>query len=450
MNDDALTGSSGGSPEAVNPPSAKTSHTVPQRPARYDFFKVVQTYLSEAAELVAVPEETRQILSQPKQETIIHFPVRLTDGTVEMFKGYRIQHNNIRGPYKGGLRYHHSVSLDDLKALASMMTWKCALMDLPLGGAKGGIKFDPRAYSERNLERITRRFIHALGPNIGPGHDIPAPDVGTNGKMMAWAMDTYMNTVGFLQRESVRGVVTGKPIASGGTRGRVKATGQGVVHCITHWAAERDYSLEGATITVQGYGNVGSHVSILLARLGASTVAVGDHSGYRHNPEGFNPHKLQDHVRANGSIEGYPAGEEISREEFFALTADIHVPAALENQIGAAEAASMNVKLVAEGANGPCNPDGERVLEERGIDVLPDVLANSGGVTVSYYEWLQNKRCESWTLAEVDERLATAMKAAYRQTTEMARQKGCSLRVAAYAVALQRIAAVYDERRIFP
>jgi glutamate dehydrogenase (NAD(P)+) len=342
------------------------------------------------------------------------------------------------------------VSLDDLKALGSMMTWKCSLLGLPLGGAKGGLKFDPRAYSSQDLQRITRRFIHALGSNIGPGHDIPAPDMGTNAQCMAWAMDTYMNTVGYVSRESVRGVVTGKPLASGGTHGRTKATGQGVVHCISQWAAERDFALEGSTITVQGYGNVGSYTSILLSKLGASTVAVGDHTGYLYNTEGFNPHKLQEHVRRHGSIQGYRAGEAISREDFFAVKADIFVPAALENQVGAAEAEALNVKLIAEGANGPCNPEGEAVLMHRGIDILPDVLANSGGVTVSYYEWIQNKRFETWTLEEVDERLAVAMRRAYREVNDFARQHAVSLRLACYALALQRIAAVYEERQIFP
>ncbi len=417
---------------------------------RYEFFKVVQGYLEEAAELMEVPEFVKTILSQPKREIIIHFPVKLEDGQYHLFKGYRIQHNNILGPYKGGLRYHQGVSLDDLKALASMMTWKCALMDLPLGGAKGGIKFDPRQYSTEELQRITRRFIHALGSNIGPGYDIPAPDVGTNAQTMAWAMDTYMNTVGYLSHTSVRGVVTGKPLTSGGTLGREKATGQGVVHCIRFWADERDFDLAGSTVTIQGFGNVGSHAAVLLAKLGASTIAVGDHTGYLFNPEGFNPHKLQDHVRKHGSIAGYKAGEKISREDFFKMKADIFIPAALENQVGAEEAAALNVRLVAEGANGPCSPEGEEVLRTRGIDVLPDILANSGGVTVSYYEWVQNNRSESWTLEEVDQRLEVAMRAGYRKVTETARAFNTSLRVAAFACALRRLTAVYEERRIWP
>ena len=419
-------------------------------PPKYEFFKVIQGYLDEAAKLIELPNYITTILSQPKNEIIVNFPVRMDDGTIRLFKGYRIQHNNLLGPFKGGIRYHKSVTLDDLKALAAMMTWKCALMNLPLGGGKGGIKFDPNEVSRDELQRITRRFFHALGANIGPETDVPAPDVGTDGRTMAWAMDTYMNTVGQLWKQSVKGVVTGKPVAAGGPLGREKAPGQGVVHCITEWAEERDFQLGGSTLIVQGFGNVGSNTAVLLSKLGASTIAVGDHTGYLYNPEGFNPHKLQDYVKRNRSIAGYPGGKAISRDEFFKIKADIFIPAALENQVGVDEANMLQVRLVAEGANGPCTPEGEKVLLERGIDILPDVLANSGGVTVSYYEWVQNKRSESWSLEEVDARLEKAMKRAYREVGEMARQKKCSLRVAAYCVALQRIAAVYGEREIFP
>jgi glutamate dehydrogenase (NAD(P)+) len=421
-----------------------------QKPHKYEFFKVIQAYLEEAAKIAEIPEYITTILSQPKNEIIVNFPVKMDDGSIRLFKGYRIQHNNLLGPFKGGIRYHKSVSLDDLKALAAMMTWKCALMNLPLGGGKGGIKFDPNEVSRDELQRITRRFIHALGSNIGPDADVPAPDMGTDARTMAWAMDTYMNTVGHVSKQAVKGVVTGKPVASGGTLGREKATGQGVVHCITEWAEEKDFDLGGKTMIVQGFGNVGSHTGVILSKLGVSTIAVGDHTGYLYNPEGFNPHKLQEHVKKNRSIAGYPGGKPISRDEFFRIKADIFVPAALENQVGAEEAAALQVRLVAEGANGPCTPEGEKVLLERGIDILPDVLANSGGVTVSYYEWVQNKRSESWSLEEVDARLEKAMKKAYREVTELARQKKCTLRVAAYAVALQRIAAVYAERDIFP
>jgi glutamate dehydrogenase/leucine dehydrogenase len=437
---------------AEEPQSSAAPSIDPSRSSspKYEFFKVIQGYLEEAARLVDLPPYITTILSQPKNEIIVNFPVRMDDGSIRLFKGYRIQHNNLLGPFKGGVRYHKSVSLDDLKALAAMMTWKCALMNLPLGGGKGGIKFDPNEVSRAELQRITRRFFHALGSNIGPETDVPAPDVGTDGRTMAWAMDTYMNTVGQLFKQSVKGVVTGKPVASGGTHGREKATGQGLVHCITEWAEERDFQLGGSTLIVQGFGNVGSHTAVLLSKLGASAIAVGDHTGYLYNPEGFNPHKLQDHVKKNRSIAGYSGGKAITREEFFKIKADIFIPAALENQVGVEEANALQVRLVGEGANGPCTPDGEKVLLERGIDVLPDVLANSGGVTVSYYEWVQNKRSESWSLEEVDARLEKAMKRAYREVVEMARQKKCSVRVAAYCVALQRIAAVYGEREIFP
>jgi glutamate dehydrogenase (NAD(P)+) len=417
---------------------------------RYDFFKVIQDYLDHAARIVDLESWVGTIMSQPKNELIVHFPVKLDDGSVRLFKGYRIQHSNILGPFKGGMRFHESVSLDDLKALAAMMTFKCALMRIPFGGAKGGIKFNPRSVSPAELQRITRRFTHALGSNIGPEYDIPAPDVGTNSKVMAWMMDTYMNMVGNVEKQAVKGVVTGKPVASGGTLGREKATGQGIVHCLTEWAKDTGFEIEGATYIVQGFGNVGSNAAVLLSKLGASCVAVGDHSGYLANPEGFNAHKLQDYVQARGSIQGYPGGKAISREEFFATRADIFLPCALENQVGEAEARTLDVKVVAEGANGPLNPEGERVLLEDKITILPDILANSGGVTVSYYEWIQNKRSESWSMEEVDEKLERGMKRAYRDVITFAREKGVDLRIAAYALALQRIESVYREREIFP
>lgn len=416
----------------------------------YDFFKVVQDYLDRAAKLINLEPFVKTILSQPKNELIVNFPVKMDSGEVRLFKGYRVQHNNILGPFKGGMRYHPGVTLDDVKALAAMMTWKGALMRLPFGGGKGGIKFDPASVSKHELQKITRRFTHALGTNIGPDYDIPAPDVGTNSQTMAWMMDTYSNMVGSYQKQSVKGVVTGKPVASGGTLGREKATGQGMVHCIVEWAKMHGFNLEGSTMSVQGFGNVGSNCAVILSKLGVSTIAVGDHTGYLYNPEGFNAHKLQDHVKANGSIAGYPGGKAITREEFFATKADIFAPSALENQIGESEAKALNVKLVVEGANGPTNPAGEKILLDRGIDILPDVLANSGGVTVSYYEWVQNKRSEGWTLEEVDAKLERAMQKAFKEVVDFARAKKCDYRVAAYGIALQRIESVYKEREIFP
>ncbi len=273
----------------------------------YQFFDVVRSYLASAARVIDLPSHVEQILEQPKNELIVHFPVRMDDGSHRMFKGYRIQHNNLLGPYKGGIRYHETVSLDDLKALAAMMTWKCALMEIPFGGAKGGIKFNPYKMSSHELLRVTRRFTHALGANIGPEYDIPAPDVGTNSKTMVWMMDTYMNTVGHVDKNAQRRIVTGKTVTCGGSQGREKATSQGLVYCLIEWAKENRFDLEGKTAIVQGFGNVGSHAALILSKLGVSTIAVGDHTGYLRNPEGFFPHKLAEHVKRTGSIVGYPA-----------------------------------------------------------------------------------------------------------------------------------------------
>ncbi|MGD8605735.1 MAG: Glu/Leu/Phe/Val dehydrogenase [Myxococcales bacterium] len=414
------------------------------------FFEVVQGYIEQAAELTGLPHHVRDILAHPKNELIVNFPVRMDDGELRMFKGYRIQHNNIMGPYKGGIRYHELISLDELKALATQMTWKCALLGVPFGGGKGGIKFNPREHSPDELRRITRRFTHALGSNIGPSHDIPAPDMGTNAQTMVWMMDTYVNTGPTYEKNDHRAVVTGKTINAGGSEGREQATGQGVVHCIREWARESRFDLEGSTAIVQGFGNVGSNTAVLLAKLGVSTIAVGDHTGYLCNEEGFNAHKLQEHVRDHGSIEGYPRGQKISRDDFFGMKADLFVPAALENQVGTAEAIKLDVRLIAEGANGPINPEGEAVLADRGIPVIPDILANSGGVTVSYYEWVQNRNSEHWDAEEVQRRLLHMMRRAYQRTMFYAVEKKVNPRLAAYALALESLATSYEERGIFP
>ncbi len=430
-------------------PELKSGDTEPD-PTPQPFFELIQDYLDEASRVVELPDHVHTILRQPKNEIIVNFPVRMDTGEHRLFKGYRIQHSNILGPYKGGMRFHESSSLDDFKALGTLMTWKCSLMNLPLGGAKGGIKFNPRNVSQGEQQRITRRFFHALGSNIGPDYDIPAPDMGTNSRTMAWAMDTYMNTVGMVSKQAVMGVVTGKPVTSGGTYGRVKATGQGVVHCIREWAERARFDLHGKKLIIQGFGNVGSHTALLLSHMGVSLTAVGDHTGYLHNPEGFNVYRLAEYVSRNGSIAGYPNGETISREDFFGMPADIFVPAALEGQIGPKEAEALQVRLVAEGANGPCTADGEKVLKERGVEILPDVLANAGGVTVSYYEWVQNRRSEQWNLEEVDRRLDIAMRDAYQRMVDFARTHDCDYRVACYGVAIERLMRVYEERDIFP
>jgi glutamate dehydrogenase (NAD(P)+) len=420
-------------------------------PARKgNLYTVMQAQLDRAAKAMNLPPDVYTILSQPKNEIIVNFPVRMDNGKYVMFKGYRVQHNNILGPYKGGVRYHEDVSLDELKGLAAAMTWKCALHDIPFGGAKGGIKFNPRAQSKSELERITRRYTHALGDNIGPELDVAAPDVGTNSQTMVWIMDTYMNLRGQGEKNAVRRVVTGKTVSAGGSYGREAATGHGLVHCVVEWARDKGFNLNGSSFAVQGFGNVGSYTAKILSRLGATLVACGDHKGYIGNAEGMNPYKLGEHVAAAGTVEGYRGARPISREEFFAIECDLMIPAALELEIGEREARSINAKVVVEGANGPLTTDADAILTERGIDVLPDILVNSGGVAVSYYEWLQNKRSERWEQAEVEGRLEKRMQKTYGMVRDVSSQRKVDYRTAAYIIGLERLAIAYAERGIFP
>ena len=437
-------------PQKDPAPQIPASPPVALAPQKGNLFQVVQTQLDKAVKAINLHHDVFIILSEPKNEIIVHFPVRMDDGSYRLFKGYRVQHNNILGPYKGGIRYHEDTSLDELKGLASAMTWKSALHDIPFGGGKGGIKFNPREHSKNELERITRRYTHALGDNIGPEFDIPAPDVGTNAQMMVWIMDTYMNTSSQSDKNAMRRIVTGKTITSGGSYGREAATGQGVVHCLVEWAKEKRFNLNGCTFSTQGFGNVGSHAAKILARMGATLVATGDYKGYIANPEGLNPHKLSEYVAQTGSVMGYKHGRAISREEFFAIEQDVFVPAALELEIGDKEARALRCKVVAEGANGPTYPEAEAILAERGIDVLPDILVNAGGVMVSYFEWLQNKRSERWELSEVEEKLERGMKRTFQQVLDTATERKLDYRTASYAIALERIGKAYAERGIFP
>ncbi len=404
-----------------------------------------------AADLMGLDPQIRKILSKTQNEIVLNFPVKMDDGRIEIFTGYRVQHNNVLGPYKGGLRFHPAVDIDEVRALATWMTWKTAIIDIPFGGAKGGIKFNPTDYSVRELERISRRFTFALGNNIGPEYDIPAPDVNTNAQIMAWILDTYLSTIPPQERNRSLHVVTGKPIASGGSVGRDKATGQGMVFVIEQWAQDRSFDLKGATYTVQGFGNVGSWVARLLKPHQAKLVAIEDVSGAYSNPEGIDPNDLYAYVMSHHSlITGYPQATPIDHEAFMSTKADIFIPAALENQITAQTAPLLNVRLVAEGANGPTDPDGDAILAERGIEFLPDVLCNAGGVVVSYFEWLQNKRSEFWDLEEVDSRLHKKMVSGYERVREAAQAYKTDWRTAAYIIALSRLEKVYKERGIFP
>lgn len=413
-------------------------------------YKSVMQQFNQAADKMGLDSNIRKILAKPINEIRVNFPVIMDDERIEMFTAYRVQHNNILGPFKGGLRYHPSVHMDEVRALAAWMTWKTAVANIPLGGAKGGIQIDPTHYSRAELERITRRFTFALGANIGPEYDIPAPDVNTNAQIMAWMLDTYQQTMPPQDRQRSYHVVTGKPIESGGSQGRDKATGQGVVYLIERWAAETNLDLAQASYFVQGYGNVGSWAARLMEPHGAKLLAVEDHSGAISNPEGIDPGALLEYVVEQKGIVGYPKAEAVDHETFFKTKADIFIPAALENQITAKTAPYLDVKLVAEGANGPTDIKGDRILMEKGIHLIPDILCNAGGVIVSYFEWLQNKRSEFWDLEEVDQKLHRIILQAYDRVHEAADQYKIDWRVAAYIVALSRLEKVYKERGIFP
>lgn len=415
-----------------------------------NFYKVHLEQLSRALQHTPMQDHVKLILSEPKNEVIVNFPVRMDNGEFKLFTGYRIQHNNIMGPYKGGMRFHHEVTLDEVKALAALMTYKCALLEVPFGGAKGGIRMNGRDYSTTEMERITRRFTHDLGSNIGPEYDIPAPDMGTNSQTMVWMMDTYMNMHSANDKNAQRRIVTGKSLTSGGSRGRSKATGQGVVYCIQEWAEENGFRLDGASFTLQGFGNVGSHTAQILSRLGSILTAVQDHTGTIYNPQGIYPRKLIDWVEEHGGVAGYPGAEAIDAAGFWKVKCDICIPAALELQINEQVARDLDCRVVVEAANGPTTLGGEKVLAEKGIEVLPDILANAGGVVVSYFEWVQNKRSESWQLQEVDSRLHFMMKRAYHDVRAFAREHKLDNRLASLAVALQRINNVYVERGVFP
>ena len=351
---------------------------------------------------------------------------QLRRAEVKRFKAYRVQHNQARGPYKGGTRYHKDVSLDLFKSLAAEMTWKTAIADIPFGGAKGGIKIDPRHYSKEELERITLRYMYRLKDLVGPTRDIPAPDVGTTPEVMGWMMRQY--TDGERERHNLRGVVTGKDVRIGGSEGRVKATGQGLAYCIEEWFADRDDTIKGKSFILQGFGNVGSNAAEILCGMGGKLLAVNDADGTIYNPAGIDPVKLVAHVYENPanikrSVLGYPEAQEVSKKDFWEISADFAVPAALGGEITGEIAEKLKVKMVAEGANGPTTPDADRILQGRKIDMIPDIIGNAGGVTVSYYEWLQNLRMEHWTEAEVNARLERAIKTNYRIIRDIAQNK---------------------------
>lgn len=414
-------------------------------------YESVLQQFEKAANKMDLSDDMRKILTATNNEIVVHFPVKRDDGSIEICTGYRVQHNNALGPYKGGLRYHPTVDIDAARALAIWMTWKTSLAGLPYGGGKGGIQIDPTRYSQAELERITRRFTFALGENIGPEYDIPAPDVNTNGQIMAWMADTYMSTKESSERSSFAHIVTGKPVNSGGLEGRDRATGYGVVITLKAWADWKNISLNKKTYIVQGFGNVGQWAAVFMKEHGAVLTAVQDASSTLYNPKGIDPQDLIAYTKANnGLIKGYPLAQEGPADAFFSTECDICIPAALGNQITALNAVSVRASVIAEGANGPINPEGEAILTAKGIDIIPDILCNSGGVIASYFEWLQNRNGEIWHMEDVLEKLNKKLLNSFNRVISAAAQYSTDLRTAAYIVAISRIEMTYKERGVFP
>ncbi len=418
--------------------------------ASASLYREAAANVADAAEAIGMDPKIQAILSGPNSELIVNFPVQRDAGEYELLQGYRIQHNNALGPYKGGLRFHPAVDLDEVRALATWMTFKCALMRLPFGGAKGGVAIDPNKYSDAELERVVRRFTHSLGDNIGPEYDIPAPDVGTDARTMGWMMDTYLNSRGSGERQDSRRVVTGKPIELGGSQGRAAATGKGAAYALRHLYGEFDRTLAGESVAIQGFGNVGSHGAHALVELGMQITAVCDASGTVHNETGLDIEKLEVYVQQNRGVAGFADAEAISTEEFFALDVNVLMPAAIEAQITADNVETVRADVVLEAANGPVTAAAAAVLEEGGVEVIPDILANAGGVIVSYYEWVQNKTSDQWSAVDVDNRLRETMWDAADRVARQRKNRGCTRRQGAYIEASELLASVYGMRGIFP
>jgi len=411
----------------------------------------VMRQFNNAADIMNLNPNIRKILSITNNEIVIHFPVKMDNGQVEVFTGYRVQHNNSLGPYKGGFRYHPTVDIDAARALAMWMTWKTSLAGLPYGGAKGGIQLDPSKYSQAELERITRRFTYSLGTNIGPEFDIPAPDVNTNPQTMAWILDTFMSTKAPSDRSANMHVVTGKPIGSGGSEGRDRATGYGVFLNIKFWAAHRKIDLKGKRFIVQGFGNVGYWASYFMQEAGAIMVGVQDAYSTLASEKGISVDELFTHCRGNkGSILGYANAKKIPSEDFFILDCEICIPSALGNQITVKNASNIKAILIAEGANGPTDVEAEKILLSKKIEIIPDILCNSGGVICSYFEWLQNRNGEIWSMDEVLEKLEKKLLDSFNRVLKISEENNTDMRTSAFMIAIKRLEDTYVQRGIFP
>jgi glutamate dehydrogenase (NAD(P)+) len=422
--------------QAAGPPAAPSSSP----------WHVAQAQFDRAADVIGLDEGLRRVLRAPKRELTVNFPVRLDDGRLEVFQGYRVHHNVTRGPAKGGLRYHPATDLDQVRALAMWMTWKCALVDIPFGGAKGGVVCDPKRLSARELERLTRRYTTEIAPLLGPDRDIPAPDVNTSPQVMAWLMDTYSMHAG----HSVPAVVTGKPVAIGGSAGRAEATGRGCVYAIERAAQRLGLRLDGARVAVQGFGNAGSVAARFLHGLGCRIVAVSDSRGGVYAPSGMDAQEVLAHKRQTGSVVGLRDADDLTNAELLTLPCDILVPAALENQIVGANAGAVRARIVAEAANGPTTPEADRVLHDRGVFVIPDILCNAGGVTVSYFEWVQDLQNFFWREDDINRRLRELMERAFDAVLAATETYEVDPRTAAQALAVERVAEATALRGIYP
>jgi len=409
-------------------------------------FQIARSQLQRVGDTFGVDPNLIRVLAECKKTVEVSVPVVMDDGSVRVFEGYRVVHNMTRGPAKGGIRYHPAVTHDEVKALAMWMTWKCALMALPFGGAKGGVVCDPKRLSANELERLTRRYTTEIINEIGPEKDIPAPDVGTDSQVMAWIFDTYSMNVG----HSVLGVVTGKPLALGGSVGRDQATARGALYCIRTALQKDGKRFPDTRIAIQGFGNVGSNLARLLAEEGARIVAVSDSTGGVANPYGIDVDAAIAHKRATGTVQGLPGAEDVTNAELIELECDVLAPCALEQVINADNAARVRARMVCEGANGPTTPDADAVLEDRGILVLPDVLANAGGVVVSYFEWVQGLQEYFWKEYEVNAKLNDIVVRAFEETWSARERYGTSMRVAAYGIAVQRVAEATTIRGLYP
>ncbi len=437
-------------PSGAQPPrpsSAGNSHRETSVPS-VSAYAVAQSQLDRVAASMHLENDMLELLRVPQRELIVHFPVVMDDESIRIFTGFRVQHNTTLGPTKGGIRYHQDVTLDECRALAMWMTWKCALMNLPYGGAKGGVIVDPRLLSQRELRGMTRRYASEISPFIGPEKDIPAPDVGTNAQIMAWMMDTYSMHKGY----SVPAVVTGKPIAIGGSVGREYATGLGVTYTTRALLKRKlGQNIEDVSVAVQGFGNVGSWTARTMHERGATVVAVSDVMGGIYNSKGFDPRHLKAFAAENGgSVVGYPGSDTLTNEELLELKVDVLVPSAMEGQITAQNADKIQARVIAEGANGPTSPEADEILNDKGVMVIPDILCNAGGVVVSYFEWVQDLQAFFWDESEIRRQMERKLLMNLDEVMGVTVRTGVDLRTAAYTIAIQRIVDALKLRGIYP